>query len=71
MDIKIPEEIQKIVTQFYKDNQSAFAWDLDVSPQAVQKWIAGPNYPKLETLVRISEITLVPLEQSAAQPWVL
>lgn len=63
MDIKIPEEIQKIVTQFYKGNQSAFARDLDVSPQAVQKWIAGPNYPKLETLVRISEITLVPLER--------
>lgn len=63
MDIKISEEIQKIITQSYKGNQSAFARNLNVSPQAVQKWVSGPNYPKLETLVKISEITGVPLER--------
>ena len=63
MDIKIPEEIQKIVTRFYSGNQSAFSRDLNVSPQAVQKWVAGTNYPKVETLAKISEITGVPLER--------
>lgn len=49
-------QLLAIVNDFYEGNQSAFARDLGVSPQAVQKWIAKKASPRIDTVMQISEL---------------
>ena len=56
MELKIHEQIALLLDQHYDGNQSSLARKIGVSPQAVQKWISGAAYPKLETIIKISEL---------------
>lgn len=62
MELKIGANIRRLRMQ-HGLSQRALAERLNVSFQAISKWESGRNYPDIETIVRLSRLFGVTLDE--------